>query len=189
VNFTLVAGRRLYFHDHSHLERIHSKSKKASQHTSWFKSWWNRQKIDQDIKRLIEFKKDCYEQFTVRKISPDWRSSQNYQLFSTTRIEGKADQIVDTATRILDTTTQTQATAVQMADTTTQIKVDTAQITSTTAQIQTDIVQVASTSARIEDNTGFLTNTMSQIEQRMNEIQVSMLVESSVWNILRLNYG
>ncbi|KAJ7855166.1 hypothetical protein B0H14DRAFT_3865287 [Mycena olivaceomarginata] len=88
----------------SHLERIHSKSKKASQHTSWFKSWWNRQKIDQDIKRLIEFKKDCYGQFT---------------LFSTARIEGKADQIVDAATRILDTTTQTQAAAVEMADTTT----------------------------------------------------------------------
>ncbi|KAJ7326500.1 hypothetical protein DFH08DRAFT_340796 [Mycena albidolilacea] len=90
-----------------HLERIHSKSTKASQHTSWFKSWWNCQKIEQDIERLIEFKKDCYEQF---------------MLFSTARIEGKADQIVDAATQILDATTQTQATAVQMADTNTRIK-------------------------------------------------------------------
>ncbi|KAJ7337389.1 hypothetical protein DFH08DRAFT_1014352 [Mycena albidolilacea] len=144
----------------SHLERIHNKSAKASQHTSWFKSWWNRQKIDQDIKRLIEFKKDCYEQFT---------------LFSTARIEGKVDQIVDVAIRILDTTTETQATTIQMADTTTRIKVDTAQIMGTAAQIQTDIAQVASTSARIEDNTGFLTNTTSQIEWRTNEIQVSVI--------------
>jgi hypothetical protein len=63
-----------------------------------------------------------------------------------------------------------------MADTTTRIKVDTNQIMGTTAQIQTDIAQVASTSAQIEDNTGFLTNTMCQIEQRMNEVQVSVLV-------------
>ncbi|KAJ7788104.1 hypothetical protein B0H14DRAFT_3504662 [Mycena olivaceomarginata] len=151
----------------SHLERIYKKSKQVFQHTLWFKSWWNRQKIDQDIKRLNELKKDCYEQFT---------------LFSTARIEGKADQIVDTtariqstADRVTDTTTRTQATAVQIADITTRIEAETEQITSTTAQIQTDIAQVASTSARIEDSTSFLMNTTYRIEQTTNEVQLSVL--------------
>ncbi|KAJ7855177.1 hypothetical protein B0H14DRAFT_743488 [Mycena olivaceomarginata] len=183
----------------SHLERIHNKSKKASQPTCWFKSWWNRRKIDQEVKRLNELKDSFHEQFT---------------LFSTARIEGKADQIVDTtaqiqntAVEITDTTTRTQATAVkiaetttriestavhitdtttrihatavQIADTTTRLEAEAAQTTSTTAQIQTDIVQVASTSARIEDNTGFLTSTTSRIEQRTNEVQVSILKEKT----------
>ncbi|KAJ7855206.1 hypothetical protein B0H14DRAFT_743802 [Mycena olivaceomarginata] len=91
----------------SHLESVHNKCNKASQHPSWFKSWWNRNKIDREIKRLHDLKKDCHEQFT---------------LFSTARTEGKVDRIVDTTTRI-------ESAAVQLADTTAQIEGSMAQFT------------------------------------------------------------
>ncbi|KAJ7788115.1 hypothetical protein B0H14DRAFT_3577930 [Mycena olivaceomarginata] len=47
----------------SHLESVHNKCNKASQHPSLFKSWWNRDKIDREIKRLQDLKKDCHDQF------------------------------------------------------------------------------------------------------------------------------
>ncbi|KAF7366710.1 HET-domain-containing protein [Mycena sanguinolenta] len=98
----------------NHLESIHDKCRKASQHTSWFKSWWKRDKIDREIKRLNELKKDCYEQFA---------------LFSAARIEGKADRLLDTTTRIenhaaeiMSTTSRTEMGTVGIADTTSRIE-------------------------------------------------------------------
>jgi methyl-accepting chemotaxis protein len=155
---------------------------------SWGKSWWNRQQIAREIKRLNALKKDCQEQFTVRKrlgIS-DWTRSKNYQLFCAARTEGKADQIVETTVQINNTTARIEAADVRIADTTTRIEAETGQIASTaariedgtaliadtTAQIQTDIVQVASTAARIEDGTVLLTDTTARIEQTTDQVQI-----------------
>ncbi|KAJ7855142.1 ankyrin repeat-containing domain protein [Mycena olivaceomarginata] len=169
----------------NHLESIHSKCQRASQHSSWFKSWWNRNKIDREIKRLHDLKKDCHEQFA---------------LFSTARTEGKVDRIADMTTRIesaavrlADTTARIESSMAQFTgdiaqieDSNSRIAQGTAQITGTTArtegtvvqianttvqitatatQIETGTLEVACTTARIEDST-------SRIERAANEVEV-----------------
>ncbi|KAJ7326482.1 hypothetical protein DFH08DRAFT_941083 [Mycena albidolilacea] len=136
----------------SHLESVHNKCNKASQHPSWFKSWWNRNKIDREIKRLHDLKKDCHEQFA---------------LFSTARTEGKVDQIADTTIRIesagvrlADTTARIEGSTTQFTgviarikDSTSRIDQGTAQIMGTTARTEGTVVQIADTTAQITDTT------------------------------------
>ncbi|KAJ7835381.1 ankyrin repeat-containing domain protein [Mycena olivaceomarginata] len=137
----------------SHLESVHNKCNKASQHPSWFKSWWNRNKIDREIRRLSELKHDCHDQFT---------------LFSATRTEGKVD-------RIADTTTQIQNTAVQITNTTTRIEAAAVQTAETTTRIEARTGQIRGTTARIENSTVLITDTTSRIEHTTDQVQVLAL--------------
>ncbi|KAJ7855181.1 hypothetical protein B0H14DRAFT_3136366 [Mycena olivaceomarginata] len=128
-----------------HLESIRNDCKKASQHASWLLSWWNRHRIEREIRRLNELKQDCFDQFA---------------LFSTARTEGKADQIADTTTRIqgtavqiTDATARIEATAFQIVDKATRIEVETSQNTGTTARIEATTLQIVDKATRIEVET------------------------------------
>ncbi|KAJ7855133.1 hypothetical protein B0H14DRAFT_3865271 [Mycena olivaceomarginata] len=146
----------------NHLKSVHSKCQRASQHSSWFKSWWNRNKIDREIKRLHDLKKDCHDQFA---------------LFSTARTEGKVDRIADTTTRIesaavqlADTTARIEGSTAQFTgviarikDSTTRIDQGTAQLTGTTARTECTVIQIADTTAQITDTTTRIEGTTIQI--------------------------
>ncbi|KAF8208245.1 ankyrin repeat-containing domain protein [Mycena galopus ATCC 62051] len=134
----------------SHLESIHNKCKKASQHASWFKSWWKRDKIDREIKRLNDLKKDCYEQFT---------------LFATARTEGKVDRITDTTTRI-------EGHAIQILNTTTRIEVGNIQLANTAAQTEDNTRQTAHATTRIEMGTRLIADMTCRIEDTTAQVHV-----------------
>ncbi|KAF7343445.1 Pfs domain-containing protein [Mycena venus] len=126
-----------------HLEQIHDKCERASQHTAWIKSWWKRDKIDREIKRLKDLENDCFDEF---------------QLFCAARTEGKIDQLGGATARIETGTNQ-------IVVITSRIDAGTVQITDTTARIEIDVVQIADTADRIEDSTSQIADTTSRIDK------------------------
>ncbi|KAF7343440.1 Tetratricopeptide repeat family [Mycena venus] len=145
-----------------HLEQIHDKCERASQHTAWIKSWWKRDKIDREIKRLKDLENDCFDEF---------------QLFCAARTEGKVDQLGDATTRIETNTVQiTDMTArieigvIQIADTADRIEDSTVQIKDTTARINKGTIQIAETTARTEHNTFQTAHTTARIEHTTDQL-------------------
>ncbi|KAJ7793904.1 hypothetical protein B0H14DRAFT_3558555 [Mycena olivaceomarginata] len=137
----------------NHLESVHSKCQRASQHSSWFKSWWNRDKIDQEIRRLNELKHECHK--PIRN--------------TTARIEGSMAQFRGAITQIKDSTSRIDHGTAQVTDTTTRIEGAAIQIVDTTTQITAATTQIERSS------TALLVDTTSRIEHAANEVAVMVL--------------
>ncbi|KAJ7111250.1 ankyrin repeat-containing domain protein [Mycena epipterygia] len=112
---------------------------------SQMKMWWNRDKIEAEIRRLKELTNECYTQFT---------------LFSTARTEEKTVQIANSTGRI-------ETSTVQIANSTAQIETSTVQIANSTGRIEIGSVQIADTTTRIADNTAQVQ--VSVLEQKLEK--------------------
>ncbi|KAJ7883243.1 hypothetical protein B0H13DRAFT_2278171, partial [Mycena leptocephala] len=154
----------------SHLLRIQDKCQKQAsrQRTSrihgvdGMKSWWKRNKIEAEVKRLNECWSDCRTEF---------------MLFSTARTEmgtvqiaAGAARIEDSAVQITDTAARIEMGTVQITDTTVRVEERTVQIADTTARIEASTVQSVGTIGRVEERTIQITDTAARIEERTAQI-------------------
>ncbi|KAF7343426.1 HET-domain-containing protein [Mycena venus] len=144
----------------NHLEKIHDKCERASQHTSWIKSWWKRDKIDREIKRLKDLESDCLDEF---------------QLFCAARTEGKVDQLGGATARIETDIKHIARKTDQITDTAARIEDNTIQIKNTTVRIDKGTIQIAETTARTEHTTVLTAHTTARIEHTTDQVQVSVL--------------